>query len=520
MEAHKISRLIFQNISPLDHRYSISEESLYNALVPWISEEAVIKACVKAEIALIIAHLGTRGQLSAAIREQLEKTGEGIDSAEVYAEEEKTRHNIRALVNVLKKKISEKSTETLPGMAHDAFPSAVDLAPLVHLGATSVDILDTALSWRIKGVTGEVVLPELKKLELLLCDLAEREAETPQVGRTHGQHAVPITVGFAMAEYVSRLGKSILEIERLAANLKGKLAGAVGAYNATAMIVKDPEELERLYLAELGLEPSEHSTQLVEPEYLLRLLLEFNTAFGIIANLADDLRNLQRSEIGEFREGFSSDQVGSSTMPQKRNPWNSEHVKSLWKAFMPRVITFYMDQISEHQRDLSNSASQRFIADYIAGFCLAVSRMADVIKGLGINRERLKANLYGGEGTEAGSFVNTAGTSAGIPGAVLAESAYILLAESGVSGAHEIIRKITLAAEKEHLAFGAALAREKEVLSRIGGKMAALGLISAEGDNAEEALAWFGNPAQYCGLSARKAISLAAKYRREMMNMK
>jgi len=482
MEAHHITRSIFKNISPIDHRYSLSEENLFNAMVPWLSEEAVLKACVKAEIALVIAHLTVRGKITPEIREQLEKASNSVDPAEVYAEEEKTRHNIRALVNVLKKKIP------------DTF------SPLVHLGATSVDILDTSLAWRIRGVTREVVLPELKKLELLLCDLAEKEAETPQVGRTHGQHALPITVGFAVAEYVSRLGKSILEIRRLEKNLKGKLAGAVGSYNATAMIVKDPEELEKLYLAELCLEPSEHSTQLVEPEYLLRLLLEFNTAFGIIANLADDLRNLQRSEIGEFHEGFAAEQVGSSTMPQKRNPWNSEHVKSLWKAFMPRVLTFFMDQISEHQRDLSNSASQRFIADYIAGFVLAVSRMAQVVRGLQLDQERLNANLKA-----AGS-------------ALLAEPAYILLAESGVSDAHELIRKITLASEKENLSFARALEREKETLSTIAAKMAELGLIKKDGavSVTDAAMAWFENPGNYQGLAAKKARSIAAKYREEI----
>jgi adenylosuccinate lyase len=324
------------------------------------------------------------------------------------------------------------------------------------------------------------------------------------VGRTHGQHAVPVTLGFAMAEYVSRLGKSILEIKRLAAGLRGKLSGAVGAYNATAMIVPNPEELERRYLAELGLEASEHSTQLVEPEYLLRLLLEFNVAFGIIANLADDLRNLQRSEIGEIREGFAADQVGSSTMPQKRNPWNSEHVKSLWKAFMPRVTTFFMDQISEHQRDLTNSASQRFIADYAAGFCLAISRMSSVIGGLGVDRERLLTNLRGGTTGRGGG--------AGIPGGVLAEPAYILLAETGVSDAHEVIRRITLKAEREGIDFAAALAGEPETLSRIGGTLAELGLIP----RAEEALSFFERPELYRGLSVRKARAIAVKYRELM----
>jgi len=472
------ARDIFKNISPIDHRYSVSEASVYDSLVPWISEEALISSCIKAEIALVFAHLKVRGELTPAIRAELEKCTASPE--EVYAEEEKTRHNIRALVNVLKTKVPAK------------------IAPLVHLGATSVDILDTSLSWRIAGVTREAVLPMLRKLELLLCSFAEKEAETPQVGRTHGQHAVPITLGFAFAEYVSRLGKSILEIENRSKELKGKLSGAVGAYNATSMIVKDPQELERIYLEELGLEPSEHSTQLVEPEYLLRLLLEFNTAFGIIANLADDLRNLQRSEIGEVREGFAAEQVGSSTMPQKRNPWNSEHVKSLWKAFMPRVNTFFMDQISEHQRDLSNSASQRFISDYIAGFCLAVSRMSKVIEGLGTDRERLLANLRGG----------------GIPGGVMAEPAYILLAETGVSDAHEVIRKITLTAEKENISFAAALAKEPDTLKKISGKLAELGLITAKTDGStEEALSFFENPQRYCGIAAKKAKTLAEKYK-------
>ncbi|MHC6202502.1 lyase family protein [Breznakiellaceae bacterium SP9] len=473
------TRSIFKNICPLDHRYSIAEEqTVYESLVPWLSEESSVAACVKAEIALVCAHLAVRNGLTAELAAQLERAGNAVSPQEVYAEEEKTRHNIRALVNVLKKKIPPQ------------------LAPLVHLGATSVDILDTSMAYRMRGAIIEVALPLLRKLELGLCDFTEREAETPQVGRTHGQHAVPITLGFAMAEYVSRLGKSILEIKRLSKGLRGKLSGAVGAYNATSMLVKDPEALERQYLAALGLEPSEHSTQIVEPEYLLRLLLELNVAFGIIANLADDLRSLQRSEIAELREGFAVDQVGSSTMPQKRNPWNSEHIKSLWKAFMPRITSFYMDQISEHQRDLTNSASQRFIADYVTGFCMAVSRMERIIAGLSADRERLLANLRCGGG--------------GIEGGVLAEPAYILLAESGVSDAHEVIRKLTLAAEQQKCSFAGALAANPEALSRIGQKLIELGFIS----DSSQALSFFNKPEQYQGIAAQKAKTLAAKYRR------
>ncbi|MDR1469962.1 MAG: adenylosuccinate lyase [Spirochaetaceae bacterium] len=472
-----VNRPIFQNISPLDHRYSLSEKAVFEGLAAWLSEEAAVTACVKAEAALCLAHLRLRGLLSAGLRSDVEAAVQGIGADEIYAEEEKTQHHIRALVNVMKKKVPAEA------------------APFVHLGATSADMLDTSFAYCMKNAALTVVVPLLKKLENLLCAVAEREAETPQVGRTHGQHAVPITVGFAFAEYVSRLGKSIAEIVRRAGDLRGKLSGAVGAYNAMSMIVGDPEALEEAFLAEMGLLPSEHSTQLAEPEYLLRLLLEMNVAFGIIANLADDLRHLQRSEIGELREGFGSEQVGSSTMPQKRNPWNSEHVKSLWKAFSPRVATFFMDQISEHQRDLTNSASRRFTADYVTGFALAVSRMTGVVAGLDVDRERLAANLYASGG--------------GIPGGVMAEPAYILLAESGESNAHEIIRQTTLQAEKEHCPFSVALKANKEAWRRVTAQMITLGLAA----NEEEAAAFFAHPEKYCGLSVKKARELAAKYR-------
>lgn len=470
------TRNIFENISCIDHRYSLSEAEVFNGLSKYISEEASIRSCAKCEAALVKSHLKLRGKLTDEIAQSLDKVASKIDPAEVYAEEEKTKHNIRALVNVMKTKVS------------------AEIGPLVHLGATSVDILDTALSCRMRDVTKNVVLPELKKLEKYLCAIADRDSEVPQVGRTHGQHAVPITFGWSIAEFVSRLGKSILRIEELSNQLVGKLAGPVGSYNGPSMIVKDPEELERVYVEFLGLSASEYSNQLVEPEYLLRLLLEMNVAFGIIANLADDLRNLQRSEIGEVFEYFASTQVGSSTMPQKRNPWNSEHVKSLWKAMCPRVITFYMDQISEHQRDLTNSASQRFMADYVAGFTMAVARMNSVVSGLQADKETMARNLENAGGK--------------VKGGVLAEPAYILLGEAGINDGHEVIRKITLEAEKSGKTFFEVLKTHKEAFEKITAQLEKLGVENPEN--------FFEHPANYCGLAAKKSRRLAKKYEKLM----
>jgi adenylosuccinate lyase len=463
-------RDIFANISPLDHRYSISDPQLYAGLQRCLSEDAAVRACLRVEIALLKTLISRQdNSIKAGLSfAELDSLAVSISPHEIYAEEEKTRHNIRALVNVLKKHVPQAAK------------------PFVHLGATSVDILDTAASMRYRDVVESVIMPLLLDLEAELARLSRNEAETTQIGRTHGQHAVPITFGFAVAQYVSRLGQSLIRITERASDLRGKLSGAVGSYNATSLIVADPLSLEKDFLSGLGLKPSELSTQLVQPEYLLALLLELNTAFGIIANLADDLRNLQRSEIGEVREEFASTQVGSSTMPQKRNPWNSEHVKSLWKAFCPRVVTFFMDQISEHQRDLTNSASSRFIADYIAGFASAASRMLSVVRSLSVNRARMAENLaMGGD-------------------LVFSEPVYVLIARGGESDAHESVRKATMRAEKTGEKLRDVLREDKRLWKLLDDN-----LKSALGVKADD---FFSDPASYTGLAARKARETADAY--------
>ena len=255
-----------------------------------------------------------------------------------------------------------------------------------------------------------------------------------------------------------------------------------------SLIVEDPISFEQQVLESLGLPVSEYSNQIVEPEYLLHLLLELNTAFGIVANLADDLRHLQRTEIGELREFFSSSQVGSSTMPHKRNPWNSEHVKSLWKAFSPRVMSFFMDQISEHQRDLTNSASGRFVSDYMAGFVAAVNRMLRVVGTLHVERENLERNLRGN-----GDFI-------------LSEAAYILLSQAGDPDAHERVRKITLECEQSGTSLLAKLQENADTWQQIDAQ-----LQQVMGIGAEE---FFSNPARYRGRTAEKTGAITERYRR------
>lgn len=469
-------RDIFKNISPLDHRYYLANKETFEKLSLYLSEEAAIRYSIRVEAALLKAHIDFHCDADAALKEQLESLETAISPEAVYREEEKTQHNIRALVNVIKMHVPE------------------EVRHFVHLGATSVDILDTANALRVKEVIQNVILPVLLETETHLIRIAAEEAGTPQVGRTHGQFAVPITFGFALSEYISRLGKSVLYIWDKAQDVRGKCAGAVGAYNSTSMLVEDPEAFEKRFLSYLGLEASEHSTQMVEPEYVLRVLLEVNIAFGILANLADDLRNLQRSEIGELRESFKKGQVGSSTMPQKRNPWNSEHIKSLWKAFSPRIQSFFMDQISEHQRDLTNSASSRFITDYLAGFTAAAVRTNKVLSSLYVDREGMRKNL-----DAAGDMV-------------LSEAAYILLASMGESEAHEIIRTITLECEEKQQSLISVMKNHAEAWNKIEQRLSALSGIDPEH--------FFSTPSEYRGRAQEKALAICDTWSENMKILK
>jgi len=328
----------------------------------------------------------------------------------VHAEEQKTSHNVRALVNCIGRHCSAEAR------------------PFIHLGATSSDVWDTATALRLRDFTRKVLLPELNRLLEGLINVAREHRATVQIGRTHGQHAVPVTFGFAIALYVERVGGRIEEIRRAADAQRGQLSGAVGAYNALSLIVDDPLALEQSVLAELDIEPAAISTQIVPPEPLADLAYAVISCFGVLANLADDMRHLQRSEIGEIKERFLPTQVGSSTMPHKQNPWNFEHVKSMWKEFSPRIVALLSNQISEHQRDLTNTASTRFVPEIFVGFLDALDRMNDLVRSTDVNRERLEANAR-----DAGRLI-------------VAEPLYIALSTAGVDHAHEVARQIALEA--------------------------------------------------------------------------
>ncbi len=355
MEEDSVS--IYDLMSPADYRYNVKE------LAPYLSEEAYVKykSIVEAALARVLAK---RKLISVKAADEIKRASEKIRAKDVYEEESKTGHDIIAQVNLIKRIVGEEAKTA------------------VHRTATSYDIVDTANMLRYRDVFSKIIIPDMIELEKSWIEMAKKEKNTLQIGRTHLQHAEPITFGFAIAWYVSRFGRSIIKTRDSVFALEGKFSGAVGAYNASHLFVKDPEQFEKEVLAELGLGPAEISTQIVQPEPLSDLMHSVESSFTILANWADDMRNLQRPEIGEIGQPRGKDISRSSTMPHKANPVGLENIKSLWKATMPYMFMVYMDQISDHQRDLTNSASQRYVPQILNQFDYSVRRAIRISKNL------------------------------------------------------------------------------------------------------------------------------------------
>jgi len=397
MSDEKVS--IYDLFSPSDYRYYVNE------LKPFLSEEAFVKYKSKVEAALARV-LAKRGIITQRSADEISKACEEVKASEVYEEEKRTSHDIIAQVNMIKKRVS---AEAKPG---------------VHMTATSYDTVETANALRYRDAFVNVIIPDMVSLEKAWIDMARSEKDTLQMGRTHLLHAEPITFGFSMAWYVSRFGKRILEINESVKRFEGKFSGAVGAYNASSLFVDDPEEFEREVLSEVSLNPTEISSQINQPEHITDLMHYVVSSFSIVANWADDMRNLQRPEIGEIGQPRGEDISRSSTMPHKANPIGLENVKSLWKRTMPDMITMYLDQISDHQRDLTNSASQRYVPEILDKFDYSIRRATRISRNLKPHVQNMLRN-----------FKMSADKT-------IAEPLHLLLSAYGHPNSHEYVGKL------------------------------------------------------------------------------
>jgi adenylosuccinate lyase len=393
----------FSAIDPLDGRYYDPEIARY------LSERSRIayQAHVEAALARTLADFGI---CTPAVALEIETAVKKVTAEAVHEEELTTKHDVKALVNSIK--------QQLPAAAQ----------PYVHFGATSYDIVATASSLQLRATINELIVPRLQELIRTLLVLTKAHASTVQIGRTHGQHAVPITFGFAMAEYVSRLGDSVLAIQALSGELQGKFSGAVGAYNALSVFIDDPIAFEKTLLGHVGLQAAPYSTQIIPAENVVRLIDELAIAAGIMANLSHDMRHLQRTEIAEVRERFEKGQTGSSTMAHKRNPWNFENIISMSKQVTAQIVNANLNISSEHQRDLTDSASARFYTIVFASVASMAERLNRVMGKIEVDSENMQRNLH---------MTN---------GAIAAEPLYLLLEKYGHTTAHEKSKALAHAA--------------------------------------------------------------------------
>jgi len=274
----------------------------------------------------------------------------------------------------------------------------------VHYGLTSNDVLDTALGLMLKDALG-IIENKMKDLLKAFVDLAGRYKGTVMVGRTHGQHALPITFGFKVACWIHEMCRNLDRLEELKKRvLVGKIRGAVGTGEELG---EDALRIEREVLKELGLKPAEGSTQIVPRDVYAELLCFAALLASSLAKYAEEVRNLQRPEILEVAEPFEiKRQVGSSVMPHKQNPVYCESICGLAKVLRSYVVAALENIMLWHERDLTNSSCERMvIPESVILLEEMLTRSVKVFSNLVVFPENMKKNLEVTEGRNMAAIV-------------------------------------------------------------------------------------------------------------------
>jgi adenylosuccinate lyase len=258
----------------------------------------------------------------------------------------------------------------------------------VHYGMTSSDVVDTANALLL-AEAGDLILAKLQALSDLLRRRALEFKETPMIGRTHGVHAEPTTLGLTFALWYEEVRRDVDRMTRARDGVSyGKLSGAVGTFAHL-----DPEIEERVCFL-LGLRPANVSTQIIQRDRYA----EFVTGLAIIASslekFALQVRHWQRTEVREAHEYFKPGQKGSSAMPHKRNPILSERICGLARVVRGYAVTALENNALWHERDISHSSAERVI---LADACIAVDYMlaktTSLLDKLVVNPRRMLENL-------------------------------------------------------------------------------------------------------------------------------
>lgn len=412
------------SVSPIEFRYGrekvkaiFSEESKLNYM---LNVEKTL-AQVQAEFNLIP-------------REAYEDIALAVDSGKVDLNrvkeiESEIKHDIMAVVRALSEQcgIGEK---------------------YVHFGVTSNDIIDTATALQVRDFYHYLV-EDLLDLQKSMIKLVEKHKLTVMLGRTHGQHASPITFGLKMAVYLSEINR---HLERVAEAKKRVIAGKImGPVGTGASLGDAAIEIQDRVMELLGISAETASSQIVNRDRYVELLSLLSEIATSLEKYATEIRNLQRPEIDEVSEYFDRNkQVGSSSMPSKVNPINSENVVSLARFVRSLILPEYEAAVTWHERDLTNSASERFTIPYS---CILsdhiLTKMTKIFDGLIVNSNKMLQNLTSDDFVLSERFVSEF-TRYGLPR----------------QEAHEVVRKAAMAAYEKGTNLITSL-KEHGVLDRI-----------------------------------------------------
>jgi len=409
-------------VCPLDYRYGNPE------MKEIFSHERRVDYLLRCEGALALAQ-EKMGYIPQGCGEKInDKASTRYIAIERIDEiEKKNRHDIMALITALGEVVGKPASG------------------YIHLGATSSDMLDSATALQMKDAN-EILRERLEKMIQLLSRLTIDTRDVICIGRTHGQHAIPMTFGFKVGVWVMEFARHEERLRELKKRIEvGKMSGAVGT---GAAFGSGSAELEKTAMGFLGLGVEEISTQVVQRDRYIELVCFLANMATTLEKIAVEIRNLQRPEIAELFEQFDTEkQVGSSTMAQKVNPITCENVCGLARVVRGMVHPAMENALLWHERDLANSSAERFIIPH--AYIIVddmFTKMEDVVSHLRIDRSSMERKI-----------AENCNLS-------MVEAVIMALVKKGMARqeAHELMRRLSITCRKKDMFLKTGL--KKEVL--------------------------------------------------------
>ena len=347
----------------------------------------------------------------------------------------------------------ERIQEIEAEVRHDVIAFTTAVAEIVgpharwfHYGLTSNDVVDTAQALLVTQASA-IIAEDLQRLAEVLKRRAWEFKDTPQIGRTHGVHAEPITFGFKLANWYSETQRNIARFQEAAEGMRvGKFSGAVGTFAHLS------PELEEKICARLGLKAADISSQVIQRDRHAHYMATLGVVASTLDKIATEIRHLQRTEVREAEEFFSEKQKGSSAMPHKRNPVTCEQISGLARVVRSNAQAALENIPLWHERDISHSSVERVIlpdsttlVDYL------LQKTTHLIDTMFVYPKRMLANL---ESTK---------------GLVFSGQLLLDLVEHGVSreDAYRLVQGHAMRAWKEDLDFHRLVLDDKTITSRV-----------------------------------------------------